>query len=125
MWGPALSCLPNFSVAGCKNGSQLKAFDFCTDLPPAEGGRGCGTERPGGAHQCRAGPSPGGPYWCWWPRALHLVVLLFQGSDRGDLGVRGPCRMQGVSTLERWAPAGRFLHAELCDFGVRGFRVWL
>lgn len=45
------------------------------------------------------------PIGWWWPCAMHLLVLALRGSDRGDLAVRGTSRMQGVTTLERWAPA--------------------
>lgn len=61
----------------------------------------------------------GGPVPCtsWSSLSRGVIEEIWAG--------RGTRRMQGVSTLERWAPAGRLLHAELCDFGVRGFEVWL
>jgi len=89
-----LSCLPNFSVAGCKNGSQLRAFDFRTESSTCQ--RGTWVQHRDTwsrtSVSCRTFSRWTHRWWwpcdgLWWPHGLHLLVLAFWGSDRWDWAV--------------------------------------
>lgn len=112
-WWALLSCLPSFSLAGCKMVHNQDLFLSVLNPLSAQGECGYSTERCREGHQCcvcdllQVGPNAG-PW--------HLPVLTSSGSDGGDLSVRG------TSGSLKEFPARKLLHVAFCVFW--GSRLW-